>query len=111
MKGYCARLAIGATVLPYFELESFEGGGRYRLCVTPPRRRESCISERLSYESKASAWTVRVPFPKIRLSTNGTYRARWVDPKNGHRVGPKMHFISNPNKSEPIPGETGATAG
>jgi hypothetical protein len=96
---------------PYFELESFEGGGRYKLCVTPPRGRESCISERLSYESKASAWIVRVPFPKIRLSTNGTYRVRWVDPMNGHRVGPKMHFISNPNKSEPIPGETGATAG
>lgn len=100
-RGYCARFVEPyKDESPYFRLDSYEGGGPVELCVIPPNRGETCISRRLHRDRKIKAWVAHISFPRIPVPTNGGYSVRWIDPSTGKRLGPRMHFLSYPNRSE-----------
>jgi hypothetical protein len=102
-RGYCARLVLLAG-LPYFELESYQGGGRYSLCLKPPGSGpERCVSRRLSYHREIRAWLARVAITHVPSGSSGVYTAVWVNATTGHRAGPRMHVTIYNSPSE-VPG-------
>jgi hypothetical protein len=102
--GFCAALKLAGATGPYFELESFDGSGRYKLCLHAPHLPEVCVSRKLRYDPKASAWAARVLTAGVPIRSGGSYTARWIDPKSGHRLGPSLHVTILRSPGEEIPG-------
>jgi hypothetical protein len=92
--GFCSALRLGGRTLPYFELLSFEGVGRYNLCFWVHGAPEACITRKLRYDPEANAWVARVDIERDPIKKTGYTRIRWVDPKTGHRIGPPLHTTS-----------------
>jgi len=101
--GYCASLhLLNLKIGPYFELKSFEGPGRAKLCPRAAHVPESCFGRKLRYDGEDRAWIARVlSFRAIKQS--GCYTIRWVDPATGHRLGPKLHFIASVHEKDRVP--------
>jgi hypothetical protein len=91
--GFCSRMLEKPGLPPFFELESFDGGGRYKFCVRPPLKPERCLSRQLQLQSNAEAWSVRVNFFEVWRPTSGSYSGRWVNPGTGRQVGPKVGSV------------------
>jgi hypothetical protein len=88
--GFCSRMAQKPGSPPFFELESFDGGGRFKFCVRPPLRPERCLSRQLHKD--AEAWSARINVFDVWRPTGGAYSGRWIDTESGQQVGPTVEW-------------------
>jgi hypothetical protein len=110
--GYCSSLHLANVKIgAYFELKSFEGPGRVKLCAHAAHVPESCLSRKLRYDDEDRAWVARVSSSRA-IKQSGCYTIRWVDPATGQRLGPKLQLISLEGEKDKVPclSETDETA-
>jgi hypothetical protein len=111
--GYCSALRLlNIRSGPFFELKSYEGPGRAELCLRAVRVPETCVSRRLHYEAETHAWVARVLSGRVPIKQSGCFTARWLDPKTGHRLGPKLGITILLHEHDQVPclRETGETS-
>jgi hypothetical protein len=92
--GFCSALRLRSASIPFFELLSFEGSGRYDLCFRVHAVPEVCLTRKLRYDRENKAWIARVRIDKTPKLKDGQTIARWVDPTTKHRLGPLLHFTT-----------------
>jgi hypothetical protein len=111
--GYCSALHLrNVEAGPYFELNSYEGPGRSKLCLRAVRVPEACVSRRQRYDPQAEGWVARVLSADVPIKRCGCFTARWLDPKTGHRLGPKLGItiLLHPDDQVPCLEETDETS-
>jgi hypothetical protein len=70
-RGFCSALRFGGSSLPYYELLSFEGSGRYDLCFRVHGAREACLTRKLHYDPESKGWVARVDITRDPLTKYG----------------------------------------
>jgi hypothetical protein len=62
----------------------------YRLCVTPPKGKRTCITEKVK-KAKRGSWASTVSWnAKFPDAGKGTYKAKWYS--GGQGLGPSVSF-------------------
>ncbi len=89
--GYCARVVLSNSGAIYWELESIDRAGRVEVCVADPKGKESCSKRKLSFYRSLEAWVAKVVLVP-GAEEKGSYVARWIEPRDGHQLGPRLRY-------------------
>jgi hypothetical protein len=74
----------------HLELAGFQVSGRYRLCVTPPKRSETCRSFTLRPQGNGANISSVIFTRNFPHATHGRYHVRWI--YGGRQLGRTLAF-------------------